>query len=210
MNRRIYQAKNHIIRQKKFYVFLIALLVVGFISGAIFVLFLNDADKKDITNEIINFFNLVKTSAGINYSKSLISTFSINLLYIFLIWLLGISLIGFPIIIGLLFIKSFIIGFSFSSIIFTYGFKGIIGGFLYIFPHHIIMLILYLLLGFYSLSFCYKLFSHLFLKQTINFRYGMNRYTKILLLCTMVTILLSLYEVFISTYLMKLFTLLIK
>lgn len=210
MNRKIYQAKNHIIRQKKFYVFLIALLVVGFISGAIFVLFLNDADKKDITNEIINFFNLVKTSAGINYSKSLISTFSINLLYIFLIWLLGISLIGFPIIIGLLFIKSFIIGFSFSSIIFTYGFKGIIGGFLYIFPHHIIMLILYLLLGFYSLSFCYKLFSHLFLKQTINFRYGMNRYMKILLLCTIVTILLSLYEVFISTYLMKLFTLLIK
>lgn len=210
MNRRIYQAKNHIIRQKKFYVFLIALLVVGFISGAIFVLFLNDADKKDITNEIINFFNLIKTSAGINYSKSLISTFSINLIYIFLIWLLGISLIGFPIIIGLLFIKSFIIGFSFSSIIFTYGFKGIIGGFLYIFPHHIIMLILYLLLGFYSLSFCYKLFSHLFLKQTINFRYGMNRYMKILLLCTIVTILLSLYEVFISTYLMKLFTLLIK
>lgn len=210
MNRRIYQAKNHIIRQKKFYVFLIALLVVGFISGAIFVFFLNETDKKDVIKEITTFFNLIKTSTGINYSKSLISTLSISLLYIFLMWLLGISLVGFPIIIGLLFFKSFIVGFSFSSIILTYGIKGVFGAFLYIFPHHIIMLILYLLLGFYSLSFCYKLFSHLFLKQTINFRYGVNRYMKILLLCTIVTILLSLYEVFISTYLMKLFTLLIK
>lgn len=210
MNKRIYQAKNHIIRQKKFYVFLIALLVIGFISGALFIFFLNETDKHDIINEITTFFNLIKTSTGINYSRSLTNSLGINILYVFLIWILGISIIGFPIIIGVLFIKSFIVGFSFSSIILTYGFKGLLGAFLYIFPHQIIMLILYLLLGFYSLSFCYKLFSHLFLKQMVNFRYGINRYIKILLICIVVSIILSLYEVFLSTYLMKLFTLLIK
>lgn len=210
MDKRIYQAKNHIIRQKKFYVFLITLMIIGFISGALFTFFIKESDKSDIINEVTTFFNLIKSSTGINYSKSLINTLGINILYIFLIWILGISVIGFPIIIGILFIKSFIVGFSFSSIILTYKLKGLLGAFLYVFPHQIINLTLYLLLGFYSLSFCYKLFSHLFLKQTINFRYGINKYIKILLFCIGTSILLSLYEVFISTYLMKLFTILIK
>ena len=210
MNKRIYQAKNHIIRQKKFYIFLIGLVLVGFISGALFIFFLNEADKKDIINEISAFFHLIKTSIGINYTKSLFNTLGINILYVLLIWILGISIIGFPIILGILFFKSFIVGFSFSSIILTYGIKGLLGSFLYTFPHQIIILVIYLLLGFYSLGFCYKLFRHIFFKQTINFKYAINRYTRILLICIISTIVLSLYEVFISTYLMKLFTLLIK
>ena len=117
---------------------------------------------------------------------------------------------GFPIILGILFIKSFIFGFSISSIVATYKIKGILGAFLYIFPHQIIILILYLLLGFYSLSFCYKLFSHLFLKKTVNFKRGMNKYLKILVISIVASITVTFYEVFLSTYFMKFFTMLLK
>lgn len=210
MNKGMYKVKNHIIRQKKFYIFLITLMIIGFLFGALFVFILSDVDKKQVIDEVSSFLNLVKTSEGINYSKSFINSMFINILYVVLIWLLGISIIGFPIILGILFIKSFIVGFSFSSIILTYGVKGTLGGILYIFPHQIISLILYLLLGFYALSFCYKLFNHLFLKKIISFRNGMNKYLKILGVCLLSTILITIYEVFISTYLLKVFTLLIK
>lgn len=206
MNKKIYDAKNSILRQKKFYVFLITLMVIGLISGIVFIFFLNDSDKKQICDNINSFFNLVKNSHSINYTKSISNSLFINIGYIVLIWLLGISVIGFPIIIGLLFFKSFVVGFSISSIIMNYGIKGLMGAFLYLFPHQIIMLILYLLISFYSLSFCYKLFTHLFLKRNISFRYGMDKYIKILLVSVGITIAVTLYEVFLSTYFMKLFT----
>lgn len=210
MNKKLYAAKNSILSQKKFYVFLITIMLVGIVSGIIFVFFLNETDKTEVTKEITTFFNLVKTSDGINYSKSLINSLLVNISYVILIWLLGISVIGFPFILGILFIKSFIFGFSISSIIATYGVKGILGAFLYVFPHQIIVLILYLLLGFYSLSFCYKLFSHLFLKKTVNFKRGMNKYLKILGISIIVSIFITFYEVFLSTYFMKFFTIMLK
>lgn len=210
MNKKIYAAKKSIIMQKKFYLFLITLMTTGFIAGIIFIFFLNKNDKSIVAQEVQNFFNLVKVSEGINYSKSLLNTLLINIGYVLLIWLLGISIIGFPIILAMLFMKSFIFGFSISSIISAYGFKGILAAILYNFPHNIILMFLYLLLGFYSLSFCYKLFCHLFLKKCINFSSGMSKYLKILVISIIVTVLVSLYEVFLSTYFIKLFTTLIK
>ena len=210
MNKKIYAAKNGIIKQKKYYMFLITLMLVGIIAGIIFIFFVDESNKKNIVTKVNDFFIMLKTSKSINYSKSLSNTILLNLLYVLLIWTLGISLIGFPIIIVVLFFRCFVLGLSISSIIYSYGFKGILGSFLYIFPHQIIILILYLLLGFYSLSFCYKLFSLLFLKKTINFNYGMKRYLKILLLSVVISLVISIYEVFISTYFLKLFTSLIK
>ena len=210
MNKKIYAAKNGIIKQKKYYMFLITLMLVGIIAGIIFIFFVDESNKKNIVTKVNDFFIMLKTSKSINYSKSLSNTILLNLLYVLLIWTLGISLIGFPIIIVVLFFRCFVLGLSISSIIYSYGFKGILGSFLYIFPHQIIILILYLLLGFYSLSFCYKLFSLLFLKKTINFNYGMKRYLKILLFSVVISLVISIYEVFISTYFLKLFTSLIK
>ncbi|MDD6879203.1 MAG: stage II sporulation protein M [bacterium] len=210
MNKTIYNAKNMLIKQKKIYVFLITLILIGIISGIVFIFFLNKADKTTVISNVETFFNQVKIKGGINYSKSILNTTLSNIIYILLLWLLGISVIGFPIIIGILFIKSFILGFSISSIILTYGFKGVLYAFLYVFPHHIIFIIIILLLSFYSLSFCYKLFNHLFLKKFISFRNSMNKYIKILIICLVSSLVLSAYEVFISTYFIKLFTLLIK
>lgn len=210
MNKTFITTKNALLKQKKFYIFLITLILIGIISGIVFVFFLNKVDKTTVVSNVKTFFNQVNIKNGINYSKSLLNTISNNFLYILLIWLLGISVIGFPIIIGIIFIKSFIFGFSISSIILTYKFKGILYAFLYIFPHQIISVVIFLLLSFYSLSFCYKLFSHLFLKKFISFRTSMNKYIKILIVSLVTSLILSLYEVFLSTYFIKLFTTLIK
>ncbi len=185
-------------------------MLVGIISGIVYTFFLDKESKIKVLENIESYFYLIKTSNKINYFKSLTNTFFINIAYLLLIWLLGISLIGFPIIIGVLFFKSFIIGFSISSIIMKYGLKGSLGALLYVFPHQIIMLIIYLLVSFYSINFCYKLFKYLFFKKTINFKYSMDKYVKTLIISSIITTIITIYEVFISTYLLKLFTLTIK
>ena len=210
MNNKLYAAKNSIIKQKKLYRIIIALMLFGIISGILFIFFISKESKTKALVSIKNFFDLMNTSTGINYGKSLLNTLVNNIGYVLLIWLLGISIIGLPITIVLAFMKSFIVGFSISSIISCYKAKGILGAFLYVFPHQIIILFIYLLLSFYSISFSIKLFKSLFLKQTINFRVVMQKYIKILLISLIGIIIVSLYEVFISTYFIKLFTMLLK
>ena len=210
MNNKLYAAKNSIIKQKKLYRIIITLMIFGIISGILFIFFISKESKTKALVSIKNFFDLKNTSTGINYGKSLLNTLVNNIGYVLLIWLLGISIIGLPITIVLAFMKSFIVGFSISSIVSCYKAKGILGAFLYVFPHQIIILFIYLLLSFYSISFSIKLFKSLFLKQTINFRVVMQKYIKILLISLIGIIIVSLYEVFISTYFIKLFTMLLK
>ena len=209
MNLGMKKTKNHIMNQKKLYFFLIGLIIVGLIAGILFWFAISNEDKLLVTNDLTNFFNCIKDGDSINYWGSLINSIVTNLIYVILIWLLGISIIGLPIILLMITIKSFIVGFSISSIVAIYGFKGLLGAFVYVFPHQIVFLLLLILLGFYALSFCMKLFKYLFLKQMINFKEAMRKYLKILLVSSVVAVVISLFETFISTYLIKLFTLLI-
>ena len=209
MNLGIKRTKNNIMKQKKLYLFLIGLVIVGIIVGILVWFVINNEDKLLVTKNLNNFFECIKKGNAINYWGSLFNSLVTGLIYIVLIWLLGISIVGLPIILIIITIKSFIVGFSISSIIASYGFKGILGAFVYTFPHQIIFLLLLILLGFYASSFCFKLFKYLFLKQSINFKDAMRKYLKILLISLIIVLLTSFYETFIATYFIKLFTLLI-
>ena len=68
-------------------------------------------------------------------TPSLLSCFLINnFVYFISMWLLGISIIGLPIIYIMIFLKSFKIGFTVSSIFANYKFLGILGIICYLIP----------------------------------------------------------------------------
>ena len=205
----IKKTKNNILKQKKLYLFLIGLMVTGLIAGILFWFVISKEDKLLVTKNLTDFFSCIKEGNSINYRASLLNSVVTLLIYVVLIWLLGISIIGLPIILVMMAIKSFIVGFSIVGIISSYGLKGIVGAFVYVFPHQIVFLLLLILLGFYASAFCIKLFKYLFLKQMINFKEAMRKYLKILGISCLSVLVISLFETFISTYFIKLFTLLI-
>lgn len=205
----IKKTKNSILKQKKLYLFLIGLMVTGLIAGILFWFVISKEDKLLVTKNLTNFFSCIKEGNSINYGASLLNSVVTSLIYVILIWLLGISIIGLPIILVMMATKSFIVGFSIAGIISSYGLKGIVGALVYVFPHQIVFLLLLILLGFYASAFCIKLFKYLFLKQMINFKEAMRKYLKILGISCLSVLVISLFETFISTYFIKLFTLLI-
>jgi len=196
--------KDKLLNQKKKYLFLLIIMLVGFIVGILFLFFISKEDKGILVTEINDFFNNIKDNNLIT-SKALINSISSNLLSISIVWLLGISIIGIPFIIFFLFFKTFILGFSISSIVYKYGFKGLLLVFSYIFPHQLIYLVIWLLLSFYSLSFSIKLSRVLFLKKNINLRENFMRYSKIGLICLIISLLCSLFEVYITPHFINLF-----
>ena len=189
--------------QKQKYIFLISIILIGIISGILFIFFITKEDKLLLNNELIKVIDSINNHK-INHLKTLVNSLSNNLLTVIGIYIAGISILGIPLIILLLFIKGFVFGFSISSLLNIYHLKGIFLVFSYLFPHHLILLIVYLLIGFYSISFSIKLFRYLFLKENIILIKYFKKLNKILLISIITTISCSLLEVYLSLFLIDL------
>ena len=202
--------RKEISKKNNFLVLILGIFILGLIFGSIYITILGKSEKTLIINSVGNYFNEIKGVSfdnGINvFKNSLIS----NLLYNISMWLLGLSAIGLPVIIIMVFFKSFVLSFSVSSIIAKYGFKGILGALLYIFPSPLITGIFSIILGTYSMIISVKLIRSAFTKQTINFKSFMGKYFFILLISVLVSVLCALIDAFASPYILKLFTNFIK
>lgn len=189
--------------QKKIYIFLIIVMMLGLISGIIYAIILNQNDHNLVTESLNSFFISIKEN-NIDYKNALINSLIGNITFTTFLFLLGISIIGIPIIILSLFLKTFIFGFSISSIIYTYHLNGILKAITYTLPHQIITLLMALFLGFYALYFGIKLFKYLFKGKDINLRMSMKRYLQVYIIVLLINITCSFIEVFLSPTLMKL------
>ncbi len=205
MNEAKNKVKNSFKEQKRMYLVIITIMLVGLILGIIFSFIISKSDHTLVKDSLNTFFKDVNQQ-HLNYTSALLNSVIGNTTFIILIWLLGISIIGIPIIGICLFFKGFIFGFSFSSIIYTYKLPGVLKAIAYSFPHHIIALLLAIFLGFYAIFFSKKLFHYLFLKKDINLKYSMKRYVQVLVICLVCGLICSLSEVFLGPFLINLFS----
>ena len=121
------------IKKNKYkYMFLITIILIGFIMGIIFSNILSYNDHQQISEVLKKYFLGIKNNQDINYLNNFINNFSVNYLYMLAIWIFGLSIIGIILNPFILYLKSFIIGLSVGVIISTYGLIGIIGVILYI------------------------------------------------------------------------------
>lgn len=201
----VYVAK----KEKRKILFLTVLAFIGIITGSIFTTILSDTDKKLVISYITDFINIIDTGK-LNYLESFKNAMISNIIFIVTIWVLGISVIGIPVNIFIYFVKTFILGFSISSFILTYKAKGCILSLLYIFPHHLINIILYVILLLFSIHFSMKIIASLKSKKGVSFKLVFQRYVVILIFVLIVTILTTLLEVFVTPFLIKKILFIIK
>ncbi len=187
---------------KKLLIFLLVLLIVGIISGSLLVCIINNSDKLLVKEYLTNFVSNTN-NGNIDYFFALKSNLTNTLIYVLGIWALGISIIGLPLILIMYFMKAFILGFSIGSIIYSFGFKGILFAIIYVFPGQIITLLALTILMIFAISFFIKLIEALFHKKTINFKLTMNKYLLVLLIVSVVCILATLYDTYLMPRLVK-------
>ena len=156
------KVNNKLKEQKRIYIFIIVIMLLGLLAGIIYAIILNQNDHNLVTTSLDSFFTSIKNN-DINYKSAFFNSIIANIFFPTFLFLLGISIIGMPVIIISLVVKTFILGFSLSSIIYTYHFKGILKAIAYLFPHQLITCLMALFLGFYALYFGIKLFNYNFL-----------------------------------------------
>ncbi|MEG0026096.1 MAG: stage II sporulation protein M [Bacilli bacterium] len=187
---------------RKMLIFLISLALIGVIVGSIFVIILNNTDKTLIKDYLQTFLNNINDNK-LNYLEALKNISISNYLYAGIIWLLGISIIGLPIIIFMYFMKCFMLGFTIASILINFKLKGIVLAFLYVFPHHIINLIIYTILLSYAITLSLKIIEAVLKKKSINFKLIVNKYLMILITSMILITLTNFFEIYITPILIK-------
>ena len=182
MNKKINNGLAIILPNKRINLFAIFILILGIISGSIFLIVLKDNDK----NMIVEQFNTFRNALYENY------------IFIILVWLLGSSIIGIIVNIFLVYFKGFIYGFSLSSCYWVFKYKGLILSFIYAFPTIIINLIVVLILLVYSILFTSYLWKVIFAKDRNT---GIKRFLKKYLFVLLICLVLGLVSSFLEAYL---------
>ena len=187
--------KRNIHINKNLFIFLLIIVIVGIVAGSLFSIIIDTSDKKMVLDYLNSFFDNVK-NGKLNYDTSIVNTLVFTAGFALAMWLLGLSVIGFFVVIFMLFMKSFILGFSVSSIIASFGFKGVLLALVYAFPHHIINVLVFMLLTAYALIVSFKLIKCITSKKPLDLKHIMRRYVIVLGVSIVLLIITSLYEVY--------------
>ena len=164
---------------------------------------LNKEGKEIVFNTINTYFKDLNSSKAIN--NNLVNVIKNNIILTGIMWFLGVSLVGVIFEVLFLILKGFSLGFSISSFIYVFKFKGIYIGLVYLLPS-IFNLLIYLILGFFAINYSIYLYKYLFKNAAINLSLLMKKYLKVLVLSLILLIISSVIEVFLIPNVLKLFT----
>lgn len=191
------------VKLKKVPLVILIITIISLILGILFLAVISKSNKELVTQTLNNFFKNISEDK-FNTNVALFNSLSNNMIINITIWLLGISIIGIPIIILILSTKSFILGFSISSIIYNYGIKGVILALIYIIPH-IFNLFITIVLSYYSINFSIMLFNLLFRKKEYSKKSMVNRYIRILVFATIAYLTSSVIEAYVVPKILSFF-----
>ena len=112
---------NYIKENAKIYLILIIIFFIGLILGILFVNNSNETQSNQISSYINNFINSVKENYQISTKELLFSSIFNNICIATLLWFLGSTVIGVPLIYLVIGYKGYCIGYTISAITATLG-----------------------------------------------------------------------------------------
>ncbi len=187
---------------KRMLVFLFTLLFMAVLFGSFFATKLSTNDLEEIKSSLDTFFSMTKQNK-LNPLPAFFQSFGANMMFTIVIWILGISVIGAPLMIVLFFMKAFTLGFTIASMIKIYHLKGLLYSLIYIFPHQVINLLVFIFFIMFSMSLSITLSQALLKKKTVDFSKVMNRYVFILAITIGILIITSLLEIYLMPFLFR-------
>ena len=120
----IYQ---HITNNSKEYILLTLIFLIGIFLGVMFINNSQETQRGEITSYLNNFIDKLKNTEKLESAKILKTTIIENIILAITLWFFGTTVIGIPVVFGIILYRGFCLGYSIASIILTIGTgKGII------------------------------------------------------------------------------------
>lgn len=210
MKKLIKHLNETITKEKALIRFIFIMIIIGVIAGSLFINLITEVDKKLMIEQVETFFSSIKKlSSDVFGINVVISSLLNNILQLIIIFVLGISMIGIPAVIFILFFKGFTLGTTIGTFILKYQLKGVIASILYVVPVMIINLLIYVFLSFFAVYVSSKFLKALIKKDSLNFKKFLGKYLLSLIISIILMSICCLLDGFLAPLLLKLFTFLI-
>ena len=189
--------KEHVINNKKEYFIILLIFVIGIFSGVFFINNIQEQPKNEMTNYLNQFIEKFKSIEGIDNMEMLKHSIFQNILLAISIWFFGTTVIGIPVVFGIILYRGFCLGYTISLCISIMGLgKGISFIFVALLLQNILFIPAILALGVSG----FKLYKSIIKdKRKENIKLEILRHTIFSLIMVIILLLASLIEVFVST-----------
>ena len=193
---------NHFYENIKAYIIVIIIFIIGIVAGVIFINNTNETQSTEIQNYITSFINSLKQDYHIDKLELLKKSLGDNFILILTMWFIGSTVIGIPIIFGIVLFRGFCIGYTVSSIIASLGVqKGLIFLFTTVFLQNLIFIPVVICM---TVS-CIRLYKSIMRdKRRENIKLEIIRHTLFSIVLIIFLIVASLVESYILTNLLML------
>lgn len=195
---------DHVKKYATIYLFMLVLFLTGVIFGAVIVNSMGFVQKQDLLFYLEQFFEKIAGSKGIENDVVLKGSFFYHTKYLLLLFILGLSVIGLPIVWILLFLKGLVVGFSVGFIVNQFGFEGLFLASLSIAPQNLVIIPIYLIAGSLSMIFSLTLLNKLFSRRMSRpILQPLSRYVIVFIVLLVGALLAALMEAYVSSAAME-------
>jgi len=185
------------------YIFVGIIFITGVVFGAVMVNALSLEQKQEIMRYLGNFFSSVEQGAFTDVKTSFQQSFTLHIKWILIIWVLGMSVIGLPLILILDFLKGVLIGFSIGYLGSQLSWKGLLFALVSVVPQNLVVIPALLICSVTAMAFSIHLVKHRFMTRRGAFYEPFMRYSGTILLSGALLAGVSVFEAYLSPVMMK-------
>ena len=184
--------------------FIVLIFGTGIVSGAFAVRVLPEAQLLELADYLDGYLGALREQAGmISSNEALEIAMFHHMKGIFLVWLLGFTMIGIPCIFFLVFTQGFILGFTVGFFIHEYILQGALFAVMGVLPQQLLFVPSMLFTALCAVSLSIILIRRCMSRTTVQLRRYVVRYLAILPLMLLITFVGILVEVYVSPMLLK-------
>lgn len=202
-NSKIMQAIiKHIQDNIKSYLLVACILLIGITLGVVFVNHLQEEQTQEVQKYINEFINALKNGSSIDNGKLFQSSIKNNILLVIIMWFVGSTVIGIPLVLGIVLYRGFCLGYTISALIGILGTgKGILFFVTSMLMQNLILIPCILALAVSGIKLYKSIVKD---KRKENIKVEIIRHTLFSLMILLVLILASFIETYISSNLFML------
>ncbi|PYZ94428.1 stage II sporulation protein M [Salipaludibacillus keqinensis] len=194
---------NHLEDHRAGYIFTSVLLIVGVIFGAIIVNSMSFTQKNDLYAYLTLFFNEVEKGEFAHSKEIFTQSFAYYSKMLGFIWILGLSVIGLPVVFILVFIKGLMVGFTVGFLVDQMGFEGFLFAFSAVFPQNILLIPMFIIVASTATSFSILIWRQVIRRSHQPIFPHFLSYTVFILLIGGLLVIVSAFEAFVTPVVMQ-------